>query len=120
MTANQLNQMFNTDNLQNVGTDEEENFHYQNVNDKYYEVTEVNDMIPVDNNLNDFFTMCINIRGLNIPKNYIQLEAITQLLENRPHMIAINETFLREGEEGAFNNLDGYKLKTNCRKHVLK
>ena len=51
---------------------------------------------------------------LNVMKNFMQLECLINSFPNKPHVIFINETFLRKNEEG-FCNLDGYTFESNCR-----
>ena len=60
--------------------------------------------------------MCIKIRVLNITKKYIRLVALIESLPKKPDIIAVNEIFARDNEDGPFNNLDGYKYVPNCRK----
>ena len=90
----------------------------ENSINRYYEPEDLNNLLYSSNNDN-LFTMCINIRGLNIEKNFAKLEALVQSLPKKPHIIAINETFVKEGEEGAFRNLNGYEFYPNCREKYV-
>ena len=86
----------------------------ENSLDKYYEPEDLNNLLHTSHN-GDLFTMCINIRGLNVQKHFAKLEALVQSLPKKPHIIAINETFVKDGEKGFFQNLSGYEFYPNCR-----
>ena len=89
-------------------------FFYQN--DKYYEADEMEIFFTEEFKTQSFFSICVNIRGLNIMKNFIQLESLINCLPQKPHVIFINETFLQQNEEGFFNNIEGYNFISNSRK----
>ena len=107
-----MNERFNDVNSEQI--EDEFDLLTENSIDRYYEPEELNNLLHTSNN-GDLFTMCINIRGLNIQNNFAKLEALVQSLPKKPHIIAINETFVKKGEKGFFENLNGYKFYPNSR-----
>ena len=107
ITASAMNERFSV--IDSEENDDEFDLLIENSFNKYYEPEDLNVLLNTSKN-SDLFTMCINIRGLNIQKNFAKLEALVQSLPKKPHVIAINETFVKEGEEGFFENLRGYKF----------
>ena len=99
--ASNLNDRFQLDlTTKEIEYDDLHDIYYnENSRDRYFDIEDT-DALFAENHQNKFFCMCINIRGLNIIKNFIGLVALIESLPKKPHVIAINETFTRENEEG--------------------
>ena len=97
--------------------DPKDTYYHENSNDRYYDTEDIDNLLGQPNQNSDFFTICVNLRGLNVIKNFVGLVALIESLPKKPHIIAINETWTKENEPGPFNNLDGYKFIPNCRKN---
>ena len=120
LVASELNNRFETDLFpENEDDNIGDPYCNENSRDRYFDVADTEALFNEDH-LQDFFCMNINIRGLNVIKNYIQLVALVESLPKKPHVIAVNEIFARENEEGAFTNLDGYRYLPNCRKEYAQ
>ena len=119
--ASTLNSKFGLDSPSSEHTDDEDptdTYYHENSNARYYDTEEIETLLSQSDEKSNFFTMCINLRGLNVTKNFVGLVALIESLPKKPHIIAINETFIRENEAGPFNDIDGYKLIPNCRKDL--
>ena len=115
--ASTLNEKFNLPTSEPTDDDDPGDIYFhENSNDRYYDVEDVETLTSQPNQNDNFFTICINIRGLNVIKNFIGLVALIESLPKKPHLIAVNETWTKEEEAGPFNNIDGYKFIANCRK----
>ena len=115
-SATDLNNRFVENIFNNNGDENEtENDLCLDQNDKYYNTDELQSFIDSEYDNGDFFSIFINIRGLNWVDNFPQLECLIRSLPKNPHVIFINETCLKSDEEGSFSNLDGYTFVTNCR-----
>ena len=120
--ASDLNDRFDI-NLVTDGTAEEDSndtFYQENSNDRYFDVEEIETLINQPCQQNSFFSICINLRGLNVIKNFIGLVALIESLPKKPHLIAINETHIKENEGGPFNNIDGYTFISNSRSEYAR
>ena len=73
ISAAALNDRFNDMDLEQDADDFD--LLLENSSDKHYEPEDLNNLL-VNSNNSDLFTMCINIRGLNIQKNFAKLEAL--------------------------------------------
>ena len=67
-------------------------------------------------NLNTFSSLGINMRSLANTKNFAKLQVFIASLCFKPKVIAINETYLRDNEDGPHCALQNYTFKSNCRK----
>ena len=67
-------------------------------------------------NVKCFSSLGINIRSLANTKNFTKLQAFMDSLCFVPTVVAINETYLRDNDEGPHCNLRDYKFISNCRK----
>ena len=57
--------------------------------------------------------MHFNIRSLAL--NYDKLKILVTSIKNQPHVISLNETWIKDGQLGEFNAFLYYVLVTNCR-----
>ncbi|XP_077976386.1 uncharacterized protein LOC144432146 [Styela clava] len=114
-----LNQIF----LESINTDTEEFINIDSVfmynsSNQYICSSDVNDLKFNDSlKLSGFMTLSINIRSLASFKNYTKFEALVNSLNCKPHVIAINETWIVSDTNGHFNALDGYVFISNSRSH---
>ena len=65
---------------------------------------------------NTFSSLGINMRSLANTKNFAKLQVFIASLCFQPTVIAINETYLKDDEDGPHCNLENYTFKSNCRK----
>ena len=57
--------------------------------------------------------MHLNIRSLAL--NYDKLKILVTSMKNQPHVICLNETWIKGGQQGEFNAFLDYVLVSNCR-----
>ena len=88
---------------------------FENSRDCYFDTQDFEPLFEREQSSNIFFSLFLNIHGLNVMKHFVGLVALIESLPKKPHLIAINETCLKENEEGPFNNIDGYKFISNSR-----
>ena len=62
-----------------------------------------------------FSSVGINMRSLANTKNFAKLQVFVASLCFEPTVIAINETYLRDNEDGPHCDLENYTFKSNCR-----
>lgn len=67
------------------------------------------------NNLSGFMTLNINIRSIANFKNYSKLEAMVSSFDCKPHIIGINETWIKPETSGHYKSLEGYHFLSNNR-----
>ena len=60
-------------------------------------------------------TMHLNIRSL--PANFDKLQSLLANMKLKPHILSINETWLKNNQKGEFNNLSNYVFISNNRTH---
>ena len=63
-----------------------------------------------------FSSLGINMRSLANTKNFAKLQVFVASLCFQPTVIAINETYLRDNEDGPHCDFENYTFKSNCRK----
>ena len=121
LSASDLNDRFHL-NVEREPSDDdpfEDVYYFENSNDRYFDTDDIETLFEDQQFKNKFFSLFINVHGLNVMKNFIALVALIESLPKKPHIIAINETWIKENEEGPFNNLDGYIFVSNSRsKHI--
>ena len=117
-----LNNLFE-ENIFDNGLNEEDvdnEFEFLNQDDKYYGC---GDFVQKDAG-NDhqicisdetFSLLGINIRSLNT-SHCAQLEGLLDSLSFNPSVISINETYLKDNENGPHSHVRNYSFKSNCRK----
>ena len=108
----QLNELFDSNFSQN--TDEDE-FIESYGKDRYFLSNELS-TIPLGQNDNFFKSFCLNIRSLQNPSHFSQLQTLINEMSIKPTAIAINETYLKSNLYGPHCNLEGYSFVSNCRK----
>ena len=86
---------------------------HSNINDSYITTEEFNELTL--DNINNFSTMCVNVRSLVNPNNYNKLESLVFTLNPKPEIIAINETWEKPSTSGQHKNLHGYVYISNPR-----
>ena len=110
LSASDLNDRFHL-NVEREPSDDgpfEDVYYFQISNDRYFDTDDIETFFEDQQFKNKFFSLFINVHGLNVMKNFIALVALIESLPKKSHIIAINETWIKENEEGPFNNLNGY------------
>ena len=106
-----LNEIFDDHSSQN----EEENEFIESYGcDRYFVSSEL-DSIDLSQNENLFKSFCLNIRSLQNPSHFSQLQMLLNEMPIKPTVVAINETFLKSNLRGPHCNLEGYTFAPNCR-----
>ena len=83
--------------------------------DKYLTCDEMHDMYADFTIQNTFTTLCLNIRSLSNARNFAKFEILIDSLKNKPDVIGVCETWLREDQTGPYMSVDGYNFIHNSR-----
>ena len=117
-----LNKLFSNTDSDNWKTDLKRNSQFENnlteenldfIDHNYITLENTSLLMEGMNQRCSLIVIHLNIKSLTL--NYDKLKILVTSMKNQPHVISLNETSIKNGQQGEFNAFLDYVLVSNCR-----
>ena len=89
---------------------------FNNADDAYISCDELATYCSEFHLNSSLLTLCVNVRSLGNIDNFTRFQTLIYSLPIKPHLIAVNETWINQKNKGPQSNVEGYTFIHNSRK----